>query len=108
MRLYLEMEGAEAVENWNEKALTLYTEGKKINDIAIELELSRKTVSKYINSLPCSVLEETKRIRKDISANKRKKQKKAYRDRTSEVEKAQLKRQHEIDVMVLSSEKYFN
>lgn len=96
------------VESWNEKALSLYTEGKKINEIATELNLSRKTVSKYINSLPCSTLEETKNIRKSINLNRRKEQKKAYRDRTSEVQKARLKRQHEIDVMVLSSEKYFN
>ncbi len=94
--------------NWHEQANNLFKEGKKINDIASELNLSRKTVSKYINSLPCSTLEETKNIRKSISLNKRKEQKKAYRDRTSEVQKAQLKRQHEIDVMILSSEKYFN
>lgn len=96
------------VENWYENALNMYREGKKINEIATELKLSRKTVSKYINSLSCSTLEETKNIRKGISLNKRKEQKKAYRDRTSEVQKAQLKRQHEIDVIVLSSEKYFN
>lgn len=95
-------------ENWNEKAIYMYGEGKKINEIATELELSRKTISKYINSLPCSILSAAKEKRREISSEKRKKQKKAYRDRTSEVEKAQLKRQHEIDVLVLSREKYFD
>ena len=95
------------MENWNEKALNLYSEGKKINEIAEELKLTRKTVSKYINSLPCSTLSSAKNKRKEINSERRKKQKKAYRDRTSEGQKAQLKRQHEIDVMVLSSERYF-
>lgn len=96
------------VENWNEKALNLYSEGKKINEIATELKLSRKTISKYINSLPCSTLSSAKDKRKKISSEKRKKQKKSYRDRTTEVEKARLKRQHEIDVLVLSRERYFD
>lgn len=96
------------VENWNEKAFNLYTEGKKINEIASELKLSRKTISKYINALPCSTLSSAKDKRKEISSEKRKKQKKAYQDRTTEVEKARLKRQHEIDVLVLSRERYFD
>lgn len=96
------------VENWNEKAFNMYTEGKKINEIATELKLSRKTISKYINSLPCSTLSSVKDKRKEISSERRKKQKKVYRDRTTEVEKARLKRQHEIDVLVLSRERYFD
>lgn len=96
------------VENWNEKALNLYGKGKKINEIATELKLSRKTISKYINSLPCSTLSLAKDKRKEISSERRKEQKKAYRDRTTESEKAQLKRQHEIDVIVLSRERYFD
>lgn len=95
------------MENWNEKALNLYSEGKKINEIAEELKLSRKTISKYINSLPCSALAQVKSQRKEISLKRRKKQKKAYRDSTSDVQKAQLKRQHEIDVLVLSRERFF-
>ncbi len=95
--------------NWHEQASSMFKSGEKtINDIAAELGLSRKTVSKYINSLPCSVIEDAKNIRKSINVDKRKEQKKAYKDKTSEVQKAQLKRQHEIDVMILSSEKYFN
>lgn len=95
------------MEFWNERALNLYSEGKKINEIAEELKLSRKTISKYINSLPCSTLSQVKAQRKEISIKRRKKQKKAYRDSTTETEKAQLKRQHEIDVMVLSRERFF-
>ena len=67
------------MEFWNERALNLYSEGKKINEIAEELKLSRKTISKYINSLPCSTLSQVKAQRKEISIKRRKKQKKAYR-----------------------------
>lgn len=97
------------VENWNEKAFNLYSEGKKINEIATELKLSRKTISKYINSLPCSTLSSAKDKRKEISKERRKEQKKAYRENNGfNFAGISVQRQHEIDVLVLSRERYFD
>lgn len=93
------------MKDWHDEALKLYKAGKTITDISSLIGKSRKTVSAYINSLDC--LSELKEERKAICKERRKEQKKQYRDRTSEAQKAILKRQHEIDVMVLSSERYY-
>lgn len=93
------------VDKWQDEALKLYKEGKKITDISSLIGKSRKTVSTYINSLECSPL--IKEERREISKERRKAQKKQYKDKTTEAQKVMLKRQHEIDVMVLSREKYY-
>lgn len=93
--------------NWKKVAEEMYADGKKINDIAATLQLSRKTVSKYINSLPCSVMTQVKEKRKKMSMERRKEQKKSYRKNELHFEGVSLRRQHDIDVMVLSREKYF-
>lgn len=95
------------VENWKEKAEEMYAAGEKINTIAAELQLSRKTVSKYINSLPCSTLSQVKEKRKEMSIERRQEQKRAYRKNKFNFQGVSLRRQHEIDVMVLSREKYY-
>lgn len=95
------------VENWKEKAEKMYAAGEKINEIADRLKLSRKTVSKYINSLPCSTLSQVKEKRKEMSAERRKEQKRAYRKNEFNFMGVSLQRQHDIDVMVLSRERYF-
>lgn len=91
--------------NWKEEAVTLYTAGIKITKIAEMVNKSRKTVSEYINSL--SNLDAVKDIRKELKKNERKEQKRTWKAKFTEAEKAQLKRQHDIDVTVLSREKYF-
>lgn len=93
------------VDKWQDEALKLYKEGKKITDISSLIGKSRKTVSSYINSLDCTPL--LKEERKEISKVRRTEQKKQYRDKTTEAQKAMLKRQHDIDVIVLSREKYY-
>lgn len=94
------------MENWQEEAATLYAAGIKINKISEIMNKSRKTVSAYINNL--SNFNAIKDIRKELKKNERKEQKRIWKAKFTEAEKAQLKRQHDIDVMVLSREKFFN
>lgn len=93
------------VENWKDESERLYEAGIKINKIAELVGKSRKTVSNYINTL--GNLDAIKDIRVELKKNERKEQKRIWKDKTSEAQKSQLKRQHDIDVMVLSREKYF-
>ncbi len=93
------------MEKWQDEALKLYKAGKKITNISSLIGKSRKTVSNYINSLEC--IPPLKEERKKMSMARRKEQKKQYKDRTSEAQKAMLKRQHEIDVTVLSRERFY-
>lgn len=91
--------------DWKEEAVFLYKNNIKIKDIAKALNLSRKTVSKFLNSL--SSTDEFKKERKELSRIKRQIYKKNYA-KNNEAIAHMLKRQHEIDVRVLSSERFFN
>lgn len=91
--------------DWKEEAAFLYKNNIKVKDIAKALNLSRKTVSKFLNSL--SGTDELKKARKEISRIKRQIYKKNYA-KNNEAIAHMLKRQHEIDVRVLSSERFFN
>lgn len=91
--------------DWKEEAAFLYKNNIKVKDIAKALNLSRKTVSKFLNSLSGS--DELKKERKNIAITKRKIYKKNYA-KNNEAIAHMLKRQHEIDVRVLSSERFFN
>ncbi len=91
--------------DWKKEALSLYKEGHKITTIANRLGKSRKTVSEYINRLP--ELQKVNAARKEQSEEKRKVYKRNWK-RSAARDAALLKRQHEIDVMVLSREQYFN
>ena len=91
--------------DWKEEAAFLYKNNIKVKDIAKALNLSRKTVSKFLNSL--SGTDELKKERKELSMIKRKIYKKNYA-KNNEAIAHMLKRQHEIDVRVLSSERFFN
>lgn len=91
--------------DWKEEAVFLYKNNIKIKDIAKALNLSRKTVSNFLNSL--SSTDEFKKERKELSRIKRQIYKKNYA-KNNEAISHMLKRQHEIDVRVLSSERFFN
>lgn len=91
--------------DWKEEAVFLYKNNVKVKDIAKALNLSRKTVSKFLNSL--SGTDEFKKERKELSRIKRQIYKKNYA-KNNEAIAHMLKRQHEIDVRVLSSERFFN
>lgn len=92
--------------DWKTEVLKLYKDGCKVTDIAKQLGKSRKTVSEYINGHP--ELAVMNAARKEESAEKRKKYKRDWKRKSSAVDAALLKRQHNIDVMVLSREQYFN
>lgn len=94
---------------WRDEAKLLYfTERKTIVEISEILGKTRKTISIYLSSQ--DGIEEEKKKRKAENQEKRKRSQKAWektRKRGSGlVEAALLKRQHIIDVRVLSSEKF--
>ncbi len=90
---------------WKQEALKMRKDGEKVNDIVKHVKKSRKTVSKFLNSL-----DEKEEIRKELkekSKEKRRAYLKEYK-RNSMLDAQLIKRQHEIDVRVLSSERFFN
>jgi len=94
--------------NWKEEANKLYyQEQMKITQIADLLGITRKTISVYLQSQPG--FEGEKNRRKVSNSEKRPEYKRNWnkkkRAKASELEAALLKRQHEIDVMVLSYER---
>lgn len=98
---------------WKDKAYKLYfTEHKSINDISKIVNRSRQCVSAFLNAQNDISIE--KESRKNISRLKRKNanlknmRKVRKEKRNMVVENALLKRQHIIDVNVLSRERHFN
>ena len=95
---------------WKEKAEDLYfKQHKKIVEIATILDRDRKTISTFLASQ--EGFDAEKEYRKEVSKTKRIKDKKEWEKknrsgRLGNFEKEILKRQHEVDVMVLSAEKY--
>ncbi|MGP1567502.1 MAG: hypothetical protein ACTTHM_02175 [Peptoanaerobacter stomatis] len=99
------------MDNWKDKAYELYfVEHRKINDIAKLIGKSRQSVSAFLNT---KNIDAEKERRKDISKIKQKKRNKANmrkvrtEGKSSLIEYALLKRQHIIDVNVLSRERHF-
>ena len=97
--------------DWKDKAYELYfVEHRKINDISKIVGKSRQSVSAFLNT---KNIDEEKEKRKDISKIRQKKSNKANMRRvrtegkSSLIEYALLKRQHIIDVNVLSRERHF-
>lgn len=94
---------------WQAQAEKMYfEEGKKIVEIAKVLGKTRKTISKHLSSLPAFQIEKEKR--KAQNQEKRQEYKKDWEDknrkpRGSNIDGILLKRQHCIDVMVLSYER---
>lgn len=81
-----------------------YEKGERVGVIAKTLGVTRKTVSKHISK--CPNLEYINKVRKAISKEKRKEYKRQQK-KAAAFDAAYLKRQHEIDVRVLSSERFF-
>ncbi len=97
--------------NWKDEAYRLYfDEKRKINEISLILGKSRQSVSAFLNSKD---IEAEKKRRKKES---RQRQKKSNRDNMKRVRKksnaalesALIKRQHIVDVGVLSRERFFD
>lgn len=97
--------------NWKDKAYELYfTEHRKINDIAKLIGKSRQSVSDFLNT---KNIAEEKTKRKEVSKNRQRIKNKEHmtkmrKNKNYIIENALLKRQHIIDVNVLSRERHFN
>ncbi len=94
--------------NWkNEAEKLFFNEHKKITDIAKQLDMTRKTISEYLQTL--SGFTDEKERRKADNQEKRSEYKRTWeqthRGSYKEDEAAMLKRQHNIDVAVLSYER---
>ncbi len=94
--------------SWKEEASKLYfNDHLKISVIAGKLQKTRKTISEYLQSQ--LGFEKEKERRKAENANKRPEYKRNWerknRYENSELDNALLKRQHNIDVAVLSYER---
>lgn len=98
--------------DWKEKVHKLYfEEHKKINEIAEIVGKSRKTVSKYLNSL--SGIKMEKQNRKNISKEKRKLYQRRWdmlhRTKLSEEDEQRImRRSHDVASAILSAEKYYH
>lgn len=94
---------------WQEEAKKLYfIDHKKIIEIAELLGKTRKTISTFLSKQ--EGFQEEKARRKIKNREKRKEYKidweKRKKQERSFIEASSLKRQHEIDVRVLSADKY--
>lgn len=94
--------------SWKSEAERLFLiDHQKISDIALKLEKTRKTISEYLQALPG--FNEEKERRKVVNSEKRPEYKRNWeqnnRNSPKEDEAAMLKRQHNIDVAVLSYER---
>ena len=103
------------MKDWKRTAEELFfISNEKINDIAISLGVSRKSVSAHLKE--CDGFLEEKQRRKAVNAGKRKEYQADWDKRNrgrgghgaALLEGQLLRRQHEIDVKVLSCERFFN
>ena len=97
--------------DWKEKVHKLYfEEHKKINEIAEIIGKSRKTISKYLNSL--SGIKTEKEDRKKNTKEKRKIYQRRWdmlhRTLSEEDEQRIMRRSHDVASAILSAEKYYH
>lgn len=91
---------------WQSEAKSLYKQGEKVTEIAAALKKSRKTVSEYINKLPD--IDEIKKTRKEKSAERRKAYRQNWKKSNQDaLDRALIKRQHDIDVLILSRDRCY-
>lgn len=99
-------------DNWKEKAREYYQDGLSFTDIEALLDVSRKSISTYIKSLP--EYDQVRAAREKVSAAKRRSYKtekqRQYRKQASPgiyaVTGETIRREHELAVMELSRERY--
>ena len=92
--------------SWKARAQELFVQGEKITDISKAVGISRRMVSGFFKTMP----EELIRQRGAIKQTRREEYQKQW-DRTNRIRKTdtayeRVKRQHDIDVRVLSAERY--
>lgn len=97
---------------WQKEVNKLYfEEHKRINEIAEIIGKSRKTISKYLNSL--SGIKMEKQNRKNITKEKRKIYQRRWdmlhRTKLSEEDEQRImRRSHDVASAILSAEKYYH
>lgn len=104
------MESNQAEINWKDRAASYYSDGLKITDIAVLLDVSRQSVSAYIKTLPDLADIKEKRRAAAVKARRGYKTEKqrVYRatDCLMAVTPETVRREHELAAMELSREKY--
>lgn len=101
-----------STDEWKRKAAEYYRDGLSYTDIEALLEVSRKSISSYIKSLP--EYDQMRMARRKASAAKRRvyktEKQRQYRQQGSPgiyaVTGETLKREHELAVLELSRERY--
>lgn len=97
------------MKDWKDKAYDMFFgDGLDINDIAILLEKSRRSIQGYLST--CESYEHEKERRKTAGKLKRKEYKRQWdrenRNRYDTVSTESIRREHDVAAMILSHEKY--
>lgn len=97
------------MKDWKDKAYDMFfNDGLEINDIAILLEKSRRSIQGYLST--CEAYEHEKERRKAVGKLKRKEYKRQWdrdnRHRYDAVSAESIRREHDVAAMILSHEKY--
>lgn len=107
------MESKYSIKTWKEKAEEYFFESHlSIEEIAVLLDISRQSISFFLKELPN--YQEEREYRKRVNQEKRKDYKKEknreYRGESSvmKITGESLRREHDIAVLLLSREKYYN
>ena len=97
------------MKDWKDKAYEMFfNDGLEINEIAILLEKSRRSIQCYLST--CEAYEHEKERRKIAGKIKRKEYKRQWdrdnRHRYDAVSAESIRREHDVAAMILSHEKY--
>lgn len=97
------------MKDWKDKAYEMFfSDGLEINEIAILLEKSRRSIQGYLSI--CEAYEHEKEKRKIAKRAKRKEYKRQWdrenRHRYDAVSVESIRREHDVAAMILSHEKY--
>ncbi len=101
-----------SADNWKEKAREYYQDGLSFTDIEALLEVSRKSISSYIKSLPeyGRIRERRQKGRAERRREYKTEKQRQYRQQASPgihaVTGDTIRREHELAVMELSRERY--
>ena len=95
--------------NWRKKAEEMFfNDGLEINDIAVLLDTSRRSIQGYLST--CTAYKHEKEKRSTAKREKRKEYKRQWdrdnRSKSDTVTAESMRREHDIAAMILSHEKY--
>ena len=97
------------MENWRKKAEEMFfNNGLEINDIAVLLDKSRRSIQGYLST--CTAYEHEKEKRSTARKKRRKEYKRQWdrdnRSKSDTVTAESMRREHDVAAMILSHEKY--